>query len=214
MLNLHIFYVIVATIILIIFAESQKLRKITWILIIGCVGYLILILTPECSNPYNDVPVKAIIPDTQKVIINESELNEDAVVEEYQPVEIVSVEQQENIEEKFIQKLKINSVLITTDIIDKEPVDSAKLFLNDIEYLYCYTTVFNPYNENKIIHNWQYEGEDYFNNTINIGRSDNWRCWSRISVRPELSGDWEVSVSDTLGNDLDSIEFTLLPTEE
>ena len=98
--------------------------------------------------------------------------------------------------------------------IDREPVDSAHLFLSDIEHLYCYTSVNNPFDNNIIVHHWYSNNIEYFNYPIEVGNSDNWRCWSMITIRPQLAGEWMVSATDTLGNILAQTEFTILETEE
>ncbi len=50
----HIFLVILVTIVLIIFAEYQKLRKISWILLIVCVTYILLTVeTNTLPQPTN-----------------------------------------------------------------------------------------------------------------------------------------------------------------
>ena len=73
---------------------------------------------------------------------------------------------------------------------------------------------------NKIIHNWKryQEGylydQEYFKSTINIGTSPNWSCWSKITFKPEMAGDWQVIVTDSMGNKLDSIDFSIIPTSE
>lgn len=119
-----------------------------------------------------------------------------------------------------IQNLDILKIAIATDIIEKNPVGVSRLFLNDIDALYCFTAVDNTIENNKIIHNWKrYEQDysyeqDYFKSTIIVGDSPNWRCWSRITIRPEMIGDWQVIVTDSIGNRLDSIDFSIIPTSE
>jgi hypothetical protein len=57
-------------------------------------------------------------------------------------------------------------------------------------------------------------GDNYLKSYLQIGSSQNWRCWSRVTINPELAGDWSVTVTDTIGNILNSIEFTIIPSEE
>ncbi len=212
MFNIHIFFVILATIILIIFAELQKLRKITWILIIACTGYILL----------------NIGPNTSKEIIEQS--NNEEVLEQIGSIELEPSNVIENTENE-VSKIKstaisttgietdtlvmsINSLQIATEIVDREPMGAARLFLNDIEQLYCYTSVNNPFEENTVVHHWYFNNIEYFNYPMAIRESDNWRCWSVITIRPQLTGDWMVTVTDTLGNILAQTEFTILETEE
>ena len=113
-----------------------------------------------------------------------------------------------------IQSLNILQLTIATDIIEKIPIGISRLFLNDIDALYCYTAVDNALKNNKIIHNWKYNEQDFFKGFIVVGDSPNWRCWSKITIKPEMTGDWQVIVTDTLGNQLDSIEFSIIPIRE
>ena len=66
----------------------------------------------------------------------------------------------------------------------------------------------------KIIHTWKYNGQDYLKSFIRVGESAYWRCWSRITIKPEMMGEWKVTITDTIGNYLDSIEFSIISTDE
>ena len=72
----------------------------------------------------------------------------------------------ENLDE--IQKLDILTMAIATDVIEKIPIGVSKLFLNDINKLFCFTAVGNPFNNNKIIHIWEYNGQTYLKSFIKV----------------------------------------------
>ncbi len=205
MLNAHIFLVILVTVILMVIAEFQKLHKIKWILLMGCVTYTLLTIIPENPLPISDeinVPNYLIEND----IIDEATINKPDSVEK-----VISDESKSSSE---TQNLDISTIAIATDIIDKTPVGVSRLFLNDINTLFCFTAVDNPFKNNKIIHTWKYEGQTYFTNFITLGKDPYWRCWSRISIKPEMAGDWQVVITDTVGNYIDSIEFSIIPASE
>lgn len=213
MLNLHIFFVLLATIILIIFAEFQKLRKITWILIVGCIGYILLIVTPDIEedNLSNMEVISSNIEtkttDISEIIIDYKTANlKNTIIDT-----MIVADETKN--DSVEHHLRINTIIVAMEIIDREPVGSSKLFLDDIDQLFCYTSVHNLVDNNKIIHKWKFNGNEYFSNVIDIGNSDSWRCWSQITVRPELAGDWRVSVTDTLGTEIGSIDFSILNTD-
>jgi hypothetical protein len=218
MLNSHIFFVIIATIILIIIAEYQKLRNITWILIIGCITYTILTLTPDFSNPINhdtnvDLKIQnidSLIVHGKKIVTNQPIQNKTDAVEKRSFPVLIDTNEPHN----SIQTLSVKTIAIATEVIEKNPVGTGTLFLNDINVLFCHTSINNNIINNKIIHTWEFEGQDYLKSFLTIGESQTWRCWSRITIRPEMIGDWNVSVTDTLGNILDSIEFTILSANE
>lgn len=216
MFSIHIFFVIVATVVLVIFAEIQKLRKITWVLIVGCIGYIILNIEPNIEDKELKTPsVTATSIDKMEDEPEDIEEVIDIILEpELSNADNIS----DNIsaEEVLIDTLilSVNFIEIAKDVVDREPIDAANLFLNDIEYLYCYTSVNNPFEKNIIVHHWYSNNIEYFNYPIEVGNSDNWRCWSLIAIRPQLAGEWMVSATDTLGNILAQTEFTILETEE
>lgn len=211
MLSTHIFLVILVTVILIVFAEHQKLRKITWILLISCITYILLIIIPEKSVP---VIVEQEVQNSPKEndITNETTFDNLNSNENIIPVQSPSSDK--------IQNLEISTISIAKDIVNKTPVGVSRLFLNDINALYCFTVIDNALKNNIIIHNWKrYEEDytyeqDYFKSIIKIGDSPNWRCWSKITIKPEMAGDWKVIVTDSIGNQLDSIDFSIIPDKE
>jgi hypothetical protein len=219
----HIFLVILVTVILIVFAEYQKLRNVSWMLFIGCTTYILLNIETEKTYPTKAknsiaaaVDTVSVTSDTKlptntdtvlsKVVIDK--LNNNILIAD----ETSSINDNNNIH--------IQLLAMATNILNKEPTGVSRLFLNDISELFCFTVVENKNTDSKIIHNWKRYQEDYlyvqdfFKSTINIGTSPNWRCWSKITIKPEMAGDWQVIVTDSMGNKLDSIDFSIIPTIE
>jgi len=215
MIYTHIFLVIVVTVVLIIFAEYQKLRKISWILFIGCVTYIILMIEPEKVQPIENeefaivdsVFITSMISQTP-----ESDTIANDIFIESKNTNVIIIDESDVTAEK--QNIDIITLAIATDIVEKIPFGISRSFLNDISILYCYTEVDNTVTNNKIIHIWKHNEQDYFKSIIIVGDSPNWRCWSRITIRPEMIGNWQVIVTDTIGTQLDSIEFSIIPTSE
>ncbi len=201
MQSTQIFLVILVTVIFIIFAEYQKLRKIKWILLIGCVTYILLTIIPEKPLPISNEVKETNYP-IENEIVDETTINIPESIDK-----IISDEPKPAIE---IQNLDIVTIAIATNIVDRTPIGVRRLFLNDINTLYCFTAVDNQSNTNKIIHTWKYGGKDYFKNIIEVGKGPYWRCWSKITIRPEMAGEWQVLVTDTVGSYLDSIEFSII----
>jgi len=209
----HIFLVILVTVVLIIFAEYQNLRNISWILFIGCLTYILLTIEPEeaklisTNNEFANVDSDSIVNNTTQTSDSNTFINH---------VPLDSINTNISIYDEVdspdeLQTINIKTLAIATDIVNKEPIGISRLFLSDIDKLFCYTVVNNNLKNSKIIHIWKYNGKEYFNNTIAIGNSPNWRCWSRITIKPEMSGDWQVIVTDTIGTQLESIEFSIIP---
>ncbi len=218
MLSNHLFLIIIFTIILIIFAEYQKLRNIKWILTIGCVTYVLLTLL---SN------IDIVSPQTPTTNLIESDsinIQKEQILPVKQIIDSVKITNDNVIPEEIISKqpffpdstkyLSLKTIAIATDIIEKDPTGVSRLFFNNIDTLYCFTAVDNPFSNNKIIHTWEYNGQDYLKSFIKVGESAFWRCWSRITIKPEMMGEWKVTITDTIGNYLDSIEFSIISTIE
>ena len=63
-----------------------------------------------------------------------------------------------------------------------------------------------------LFHEWYHEGKLRSKISMEVGRSYNWRTWSYIEVRPNIVGNWEVFVSDSLGVNYDSLSFQIKAT--
>ena len=217
MIYTHIFLVILVTVVLIIFAEYQKLRKISWILFIGCVTYVLLMIEPEKTqqtNIENDEYTNIGSTALTDMIIQTTEF--DTIIKDFiaesKNTNIIISDESDTIDE--MQNIDILTIAIAKNIVEKTPIGVSRLFLNDIDTLFCFTAVDNSFKNNKTIHIWKYNGQEYLKYLIKVGKAPYWRCWSRIPIRPEMVGDWQVVVTDTVGNYLDSIEFSIIPTNE
>lgn len=211
MLSSHLFLVIIFSIILIVFAEYQKLRNITWILTIGCVTYVLLSLLSNVDTTSSQTTTINAIESDSIVIQKEQIPPVKQIINSVIPDEIISKQPYSPDSTKY---LSLKSISIATDIIEKDPIGISRLFLNNIDTLYCFTAIGNPFSQNKIIHTWEYNGQDFLKSFIRVGESAYWRCWSRITIKPEMMGEWKVTITDTIGNYLDSIEFSIISTIE
>lgn len=217
MIYTHIFLVILVTVVLIIFAEYQNLRKISWILLIACVTYIVLMIEPKnIQSTYSEYAEfsnadSSNISEVLKYPIENDIIDEATVSASENNADINLIEN--NIIDE-IQKLDLLSLAIATNIVERTPTGVSRLFLSDIDVLYCFTVVDNTIKNNKIIHNWKYNEQDFYKNIIMVGDSRNWRCWSRITIKPEMAGEWQVVVTDSIGSRLDSIYFSIIPTSE
>lgn len=211
MLSSHLFLVIIFSIILIVFAEYQKLRNITWILTIGCVTYVLLSLLSNVDTTSSQTTTINAIESDSIVIQKEQIPPVKQIINSVIPDEIISKQPYSPDSTKY---LSLKSISIATDIIEKDPIGISRLFLNNIDTLYCFTAIDNPFSKNKIIHTWEYNGQDFLKSFIRVGESAYWRCWSRITIKPEMMGEWKVTITDTIGNYLDSIEFSIISTIE
>jgi len=218
MLSNHLFLIIIFTIILIIFAEYQKLRNITWILTIGCVTYVLLTLLSNIDTASPQTPTNNLIESDSINISKEPNLTIDQIIDSVKITNDTVISEEIFSKKPFFpdstKYLSLKTLAIATDIIEKDPTGVSRLFFNNIDTLYCFTAVDNPFSNNKIIHTWEYNGQDYLKSFIRVGESAYWRCWSRITIKPKMMGEWKVTITDTIGNYLDSIEFSIISTDE
>ena len=92
--------------------------------------------------------------------------------------------------------LYVASLVLTTDIVSREPVDTVRGFTTDQEHAYCHVRMFNTYNLREITFRWLLNGQEYYTMGAKISRSPRWRTFS--SVKP-VPGAWTVQVLDENG---------------
>jgi len=99
--------------------------------------------------------------------------------------------------------------LITTQVSDRQPVDSVQSYPAASGLLYCFTRIAGAPEGARVFHVW-YRGEQEMARVELLIRSSDWRTWSSRSLLPGWAGDWRVEVVDDQGQLLKTIPFTLL----
>ncbi|MFQ6673684.1 MAG: DUF2914 domain-containing protein, partial [Fidelibacterota bacterium] len=84
--------------------------------------------------------------------------------------------------------LKISTIVVSRDVVDRVPVEAGSQFGEDVERLYCFTAVSNPGAPTTITHVWSREGEEVARVDLNVGTSPNWRTWSTKRILPAWVG--------------------------
>ncbi len=102
--------------------------------------------------------------------------------------------------------LTIESMVLTTDIVDREPADTVQTFSADAEEAFCHIRVHNSGEPTTMTFLWLRNGEEYFRFEANVGTSTNWRTYSSVIPRP---GDWTVRILDPQGNVLQEKSFSI-----
>lgn len=105
-------------------------------------------------------------------------------------------------------ELSVIEAVVTTEIRDREPVDSVQGYPAGIERLYCFTRVVGAEDDTFVTHVWYFGDEEMAQVDLPV-RSSDWRTWSSKSLLPVWAGDWRVDVVDPAGNRLASVSFTL-----
>jgi hypothetical protein len=104
--------------------------------------------------------------------------------------------------------LEVSEVVITTDIIDRSPVDAIESYSSDVGKIYCFTRIEGALEETSVSHVWYYEDEEMARITLPV-RSSYWRTWSSKNILPAWTGDWRVEILNEDGVRIKSISFNL-----
>lgn len=104
--------------------------------------------------------------------------------------------------------LEVSEAVITTQIIDRAPVDAIQTYPASVEKLFCFTRVTGAAADTTITHVWYLRGVEKSRIELLV-RSSDWRTWSAKTIFPGSGGDWKVEVLDAEGKLLKSIAFTL-----
>ncbi len=197
--------------ILISIAYFQRLYRIIGLLIITYGFYLSYVfLTLPATIPDEMLVPPRNIPAPETSVVDTSGrpvAEKPSPAKETLKPETVSQKNPPIVEDKLV----INTIAIATGIDARTPTGVADVFPNDVGKLICFTGVRNLIgNGQKITHAWRYDGKFIADIDIEIGRSYNWRCWSRVTIQPEWVGPWQVTVYDTIGDSLGAIEFEIV----
>jgi hypothetical protein len=104
--------------------------------------------------------------------------------------------------------LEVSEAVITTQVIDRVPVDAIQTYPASVERLFCFTRVTGAAADTSITHVWYLRGVEMSRIELPV-RSSDWRIWSQKTIIPGSAGDWKVDVLDAEGKLLKSISFTL-----
>ncbi len=109
----------------------------------------------------------------------------------------------------YARAIEVAEAVITTDIVDRVPVDALESYSASVGQLYCFTRIVGAAEETSVTHVWYYGDEEMARVTLPV-RSSFWRTWSSKNILPGWAGDWRVDILDEAGTTLRSISFTLI----
>ncbi len=102
--------------------------------------------------------------------------------------------------------LRVVRHVLTTGIVNMEPIDGATVFPASVEALYYFTEVVGASAPTEIVHTWYYRGREVAHIPLVVG-SARWRTWSRKRILSHWIGPWEVEAVDQEGKVLSSQTF-------
>jgi len=94
---------------------------------------------------------------------------------------------------------------------NRRPVNINNEFPSTNHRVYCFTVVQNLGRPLHISHFWYRNGKFMARVPMEVGFSSSWRCWSYITLKNGFEGDWKVVVRGPDNQELEEIEFFILP---
>ncbi len=109
----------------------------------------------------------------------------------------------------FASAIEVTEGVITTQVVDREPVDAVESYPATVEKLYCFTRITGAEDETVVYHVWSRDGEEVARVELPV-RSSDWRTWSSKTILPGWAGEWTVDIQDAAGTSLQVLSFSLL----
>ena len=201
----------IVLLILVTIAVIQNLNKIAGFLVFTYLLYLLILWARTEPDNYSVKHVQPQAVPVESIVSTEKESPSVQIGETFSdtlPSSLIETPKKQTYIPVFV-----NDLAMTKSIINRMPVDTNTEFYDTLGTLYCFTGVRNL-NEfpQTIAHQWEYKNTFFSSVEIKVGRSYNWRCWSKISNIDKWPGAWKVFVLDSAGNKLDSIKFVIKKT--
>lgn len=98
--------------------------------------------------------------------------------------------------------------MVTTAIVDREPVNDGAAFSPAMGPVYYFTEVQGAHNHTHITHVWYYEGRQMAQIPLSVA-GPRWRTWSSKQILQDWTGSWKVEAVDADGNVLSSQTFEI-----
>ena len=104
--------------------------------------------------------------------------------------------------------LQVEEAVVCTNVVDRQPVDSAVSFSASVGRLYCFTRIIGAAEPTQVVHAWYFGDVERARVTLGVNGS-NWRTYSSKVIQAHEIGTWRVEVLDADGNILDTVEFEI-----
>ena len=198
--------------------ESKPL--IITLLSLFTVGVITIISLPENKNNQKDISEFKVLYENESSIKtdysnnkikspssnNTSELKSEtnsSVNTNQKITDNISVGNNKTSETKIIQ------LTISSDIIEREPVDDLEKVDLNIGKFYTHTVV-NSNKVSEIQHVYYFDNKEIARVPMQIGKSPSWRCWSSKYIDPKLcEGEWRVDIENNIGTVIASKTFNI-----
>ena len=105
-----------------------------------------------------------------------------------------------------MSKGSVARATITSDVQNREPVDSLSTVTTDDSKIFYFTEI-QDMAGHTVTHRWEYNGQVMAEVDFEIGGA-RWRVYSSKTMTPDWVGDWKVSVVDEDGSPLSVNTFS------
>jgi hypothetical protein len=104
--------------------------------------------------------------------------------------------------------LRLTRDVLTTGIVNREPIDSATVFAPSVGALYYFTELEGASPAARIVHIWYYRDEKMAEFPLAV-EALRWRTWSRKQILQNQIGPWKVEAVGPDGTVLSSRTFAV-----
>lgn len=108
----------------------------------------------------------------------------------------------------FAASVSVAEGVITTQVVDRAPVDEIETYPAQLGKLYCFTKIVGAEGDTQVTHVWLFQDKEMARVDLSV-RSSAWRTYSSKNIIPEWSGEWKVQVLNEAGEEIALIPFTL-----
>ena len=180
------------------------------IIILGSV-YLLYLITELFLNSKRITEEIFLMPVSGEIIANSIIIELDELKLK-NTAEIVEDSAKDKRVEKINQSadLQLRQIVICKAIKNRKPLGSGTEFTNEVDSLFCFTGINNLYQIDTVTHVWYYQNREMARIPIEVGQSLFWRAWSRKTILPHWTGEWEVMVFDSEGHQLGSKKYQIV----
>ena len=102
----------------------------------------------------------------------------------------------------------INRMVISKDVVNKEPVGIGDFFSAATDKLYCFLEAGNIERDMQVSFVWFWGGQEMARVTLPLQEGNRWRTYSSKNLAG-LKGQWKVELHDASGIVHNSVSFTV-----
>ena len=105
-------------------------------------------------------------------------------------------------------QLVLGQSVICEDVREENPHNPGVVFSIELGQVFCFTTFDVVPKKVQIYHNWYRRGNLSRKIRLNL-KPPRWSIFSRMQLRPEDKGPWSVEITDSEGNVLTVLRFSI-----